>query len=156
MLCICECVCMCVWGVVLLVIASVIYYTGLLAREASPQWGGEWNFVLPCMPVCGIYICNTCLNWWVHRRFHGLELKKEGNRRRGKPTIERLICQWWRKWLEIQRPEERSLDLLATWLVNICQGKDAGALFSLTTQLIHTLALDVIQVLYSMNYFQSC
>ena len=37
------------------------------------------NFVLPCMPVCGMYICVCCMfiTWRVHGRFYGLDLRKE-------------------------------------------------------------------------------
>ena len=47
-------------------------------------------------------------------------------------------------------------DLHEVSSVNCCQGKYAGILFRLTTQFINTLAFDVIQVLDSRNYFQSC
>ena len=45
----------------------------------------------------------------------------------------------------------------ATCMVNNCQGKVAGVLFSLNYSLHqHALALDVIQVLDGWNYFRSC
>ena len=50
----------------------------------------------------------------------------------------------------------RKMDLHAASLANSCQGKDAGVLFRLNYSFINTLALDVMQVLGSSNYFQSC
>ena len=47
------------------------------------------------------------------------------------------------------------MDLHAACLVNSSQGKDAGVYSELTTHFINTMALDVIQVLDSRNYFPS-
>ena len=52
---------------------------------------------------------------------------------------------------------KRTLDLLATCVVNSCLGKVTRVLFRLNDS-IHQpdLTLDVIQVLDGRNYFQSC
>ena len=46
---------------------------------------GQWtqNFVLPRMPVCGVYMCYMFITQRVHGRFYGRDLKK-GNGRLGK------------------------------------------------------------------------
>ena len=56
----------------------------------------------------------------------------------------------------IQRPKKGNMDLHAACLVNSSQGNNAGGYSDYTTQSIKTLALNVIQVLDSRNYFQSC
>ena len=85
----------------------------------------------------------TFITHRVHGRFYGLDLKKEGNGRFGRPAINT------KKWLHIRRPKERNLDIHVACLVNSYQGKDPGVLFRLNYS-FHQHVLD------SSNYFQSC
>ena len=111
-----------------------------------------------CIAECGIYtyiyvyicVCCTFITRRLHGRFYGLDLKK-GNTCLGKPDIDTLDSSRVKKTAADSKAKGKKPDLHAACLVNSCQGKDAGV----TTQFINTLALDVIQVLDSRNYFQS-
>ena len=39
------------------------------------MWRWIENFVLPLLPVCGIYICHTIISWIAQKKF-GTQLKK--------------------------------------------------------------------------------
>ena len=96
------------------------------------------------MPVCGIYIymCLTFISWGVHIRLDRLDFKN-GIR---KPSLDILYS--------LMKKKTVAKDWIC--LVNSCRKKDTDVLFKLNYSIISTLALDVVQVLESRNYFQSC
>ena len=93
----------------------------------------------------------------MHGRFLRTRLKKR--KWSSWKTDQRYAIRQWRTAADSKakgKKQKKTKDLHAACLVNSCQGKDAGVLFSLNYQFINTLALDVIQVLDSRNYFLSC
>ena len=74
--------------------------------------------------MCVIYVHNPESARTILRT----RLKKTGNSDLG---IRHRRGRFVRKRLHILRPKERNLGLYATYLVNSCQGKEAGVLFIL-------------------------
>ena len=95
--------------------------------------------VLPRMPVCGGGVLNP-----ESRKILWTRLKK-GSWIRGETG-----CRF-----QSQR-EKNPKYARACGRLGSSLGKDAGVLFRLNYIFVNTLALDVIQVLDSGNYFQSC
>ena len=134
--------------------------------EGEPS-GGRWMKPLYCRAsVCYIYKCVFIYmpyvhNWRVRRRFYGLNLKRKWSSWKTRHGRTRFLNDG-RKWLQIRRPMERQLEWMYTWLawwsVSVLERLlEFAVFFSLDYSLHeHALALDVILVLASRNYFQSC
>ena len=91
------------------------------------------------MAVCGVYIvCRIFTTPSVHGSVYGLNLLK-GNFRLGKVAMDTLHLSVMKKTAADLKSKGKKQYTHATRVINSCQGKVAGVLFTPTIQFINKL-----------------